>query len=64
MTTMREFLLHGKSMNGERQAGKRKSSLGRFQLAGKIALVIGGEPGNRPGHCPGSGRSRLRCGAG
>jgi hypothetical protein len=29
-------------MNGEQEAGKRKSSLGKFQLAGKIALVIGG----------------------
>jgi len=27
-------------MSGEEQAGKRKSSLEKFRLAGKIALVI------------------------
>lgn len=32
-------------MSGEQEAGKRKSSLEKFQLAGKIALVIGGSRG-------------------
>ena len=32
-------------MNGERQARKSNSPLGRFQLAGKIALVIGASRG-------------------
>jgi len=35
-------------MNGEQEAGKRKFSLGKFQLAGKIALVIGGSWGIGP----------------
>jgi NAD(P)-dependent dehydrogenase (short-subunit alcohol dehydrogenase family) len=32
-------------MSGEQVAGKRKSSLEKFQLAGKVALVIGGSRG-------------------
>jgi NAD(P)-dependent dehydrogenase (short-subunit alcohol dehydrogenase family) len=32
-------------MSGEQQAGERKSSLEKFQLAGKIALVIGASRG-------------------
>lgn len=35
-------------MNGEQEAGKRKSSLEKFRLAGKIALVIGGSRGIGP----------------